>query len=176
LKVDAQAHEVLYAADYIRLRLSTEVEKIIFRSRAHLNRIKPMSLEEQLSTNNQCPLLVDGRCSIYDVRPISCRKHHATNVRLCEDSFNNGDPNLPGSENEELKMFGSVLWMGVKMGFRDAGYDSETYDFGSAIGEALANPVAARRWRDKKRAFSIEVRAKDSEMASSLDNMIDSAD
>jgi len=43
--------------------------------------------------------------------------------------------------------------MGLKKGFDAAGYDPNTYDFGSCIGDALQDGVHARRWRQKKKAF-----------------------
>ena len=37
-----------------------------------------------------CALLVDGRCSAYDVRPLVCRGQHAYDVRECEEHFETG--------------------------------------------------------------------------------------
>ena len=54
-----------------------------------------------------------------------------------------------------------AVWMGSTKAFEEEGYDGAIYDFGSAIGEALENSVTARRWRDKKRAFSSQALAKD---------------
>ncbi len=173
IKVDAHAHEVLYAADSLRRNLSAaQIEGIVARSRAHAEKIGPMSLQQQMTTNNQCPLLVDGRCIGYEARPLACRRHHATDVKLCEEIYDKADPSLPGSQDEELKLYGAIYWMAVKKVFLDEGFDPETYDFGSAIGEALANPAAGRRWRDGKRAFPGWARVKDSERAAAADQAL----
>jgi len=173
LKVDAHAHEILYAAEHIRAHLDTEqIAGIVARSRAHAEALAPMTLPEQIHSRQPCPLLVDDRCIAHEARPRSCRNHHATDVKLCEESFNKSDPTLPGTEDGQLKSFGSIVWIAVKRAFVEEGYDAETYEFGSAIGEALENPATARRWRDKKRAFSAAVRAKDSEQMLEMDNRL----
>lgn len=38
-----------------------------------------------------CPLLRDGACSIYDVRPRVCRAHVSYDVRLCEEVLTSGN-------------------------------------------------------------------------------------
>jgi hypothetical protein len=161
LRVDARAHEVIYAAEFIRRNLSdAEIEGIVARSKAHAKKIGAMTVLEQFSTNNACPLLVDGRCSAYGGRPISCRSHHATELKYCQQFFETCDPNTPASHDEPLYHNSRAVWDGITKAFAEEGYDSEMYDFGSALGEALENPVTARRWRDKKRAFSSQVLAK----------------
>jgi len=162
LRVDARAHEVIYAAEYIRRNMSAaEIEGIVARSKAHAKKIGAMSILQQFTTNNACPLLVDGRCSAYGGRPITCRSHHATDVKYCQEFFETCDPDTPAARDEPLYENARAVWDGITKAFAEEGYDSEMYDFGSAIGEALENPVTGRRWRDKKRAFSSQALAKD---------------
>jgi Fe-S-cluster containining protein len=162
LRVDAYAHEVLFAADFIRRNLSTvEIDAIIAKSKAHAGKVRAMTLLQQMSSNNACPLLVDNRCSAYGGRPISCRSHHATNVNFCAQFFESCNPLTPSSQDSTLYEDTRAVWTGIAEAYAEEGYDSLVYDFGSAIGEALENPATARRWRDKKRAFSSEVLAKD---------------
>jgi Fe-S-cluster containining protein len=169
LRVDAYAHEILYAAEFIRRNLSAaEIDGILARSKSHATKVGAMSLAQQMSSNNACPLLIDGRCGAYGGRPISCRNHHSTNVKSCEHLFESCDPSTPASHDEPLFWNTRSVLLGMAQGFADEGYDSAVYDFGSAIGEALENPVTARRWRDKKRAFSSQALAKDQPTAEAL--------
>ena len=162
LRVDARAHEVIYAAEFIRRHLSAaQIEGIVARSKAHAKKMSAMTVLQQFTSNNACPLLVDGRCSAYGGRPISCRSHHATDVKYCQQFFETSDPDTPASHDEPLYHNSRAVWDGITKAFAEEGYDGEMYDFGSAIGEALENPVTARRWRDKKRAFSSQALAKD---------------
>ena len=61
--------------------------------------------------------------------------------------------------------------MGIAKAYEDEGYDCLIYDFGIAIGEALENSVTARRWRDKKRAFSSQALAKEQPTADTFANV-----
>jgi len=92
---------------------------------------------------------------------MSCRCHHATNLAFCQQFFQTSDPFTPSSQEPVLFENTRAVWMGVAKAYADEGYDSAIYDFGSAIGEALENSATARRWRDKKRAFSAQALAKD---------------
>jgi hypothetical protein len=83
------------------------------------------------------------------------------NFKLCEHFFESGDPTAPTSHDRPLYENAHDVWMGVAKAYEEEGYDKQIYDFGSAIGEALVNSVTARRWRDKKRAFSSQALAKD---------------
>jgi Fe-S-cluster containining protein len=173
VKVDAHAPEILYAADYLRRTLSAaQIQEIVARSRAHAQKIAPMTVQQQMTTNNRCPLLVEGRCIAYEARPLACRRHHAMDVKLCERIYDTADSTLPGSHDEELRLYGGIYWMAARKAFLEAGYDPETYDLGSAIGEALANPASARRWRDGKRAFPNSARVKDPERAAAADRKL----
>lgn len=162
IKVDAHAHEVLYVADHLRKKSTpSEIENIVVKSRAHAATVQPMTLEQQMRSANPCPLLKDGQCIAYEARPISCRIHHSKKVSVCEELFNGGDPSKWGSVDTVLEMNGAAVWSGVERAFTAEGFDSRTYDFGSAIGEALENSSCARRWRDKKHAFGAEFAAKE---------------
>ena len=162
LRVDAFAHEVLYAADFIRRTMSAaQIEGIVARSKAHTQKVLPMSLAQRMSSNNPCPLLMDGRCSAYGGRPTACRNHHATDVKTCEHFFESCDPDAHSSVDRPLYDNARAVWLGMAKAFAEEGYDGQIYDFGSAIGEALENPVTARRWRDRKRAFSSQALAKE---------------
>ena len=81
-------------------------------------------------------------------------------MKYCQQFFETSDPDTPASHDEPLYHNSRAVWDGITKAFAEEGYDGEMYDFGSAIGEALENPVTARRWRDKKRAFSSQVLAK----------------
>ena len=88
LRVDAYAHEVLYAADFIRAHLSAaQIDGIVARSKAHGKKIGAMNAAQQMCSNNPCPLLVESRCSAHGGRPMSCRNHHAIDVATCEHFF-----------------------------------------------------------------------------------------
>lgn len=66
-------------------------------------RLKTFSEEKRLSIssslhhgrrtgdpNTQCVFLEQGKCSIYDIRPLTCRTYHSTDVNECRDKEDSG--------------------------------------------------------------------------------------
>lgn len=41
-----------------------------------------------------CPLLVEGRCSVYAQRPVICRGYHSREVSVCEQRLDRQDPTI----------------------------------------------------------------------------------
>jgi Fe-S-cluster containining protein len=54
--------------------------------------IAPMSDAEFKDSRNPCALLDDeGRCSVYEARPLACRGFHSTSAEVCQASFESND-------------------------------------------------------------------------------------
>src|SRR5262245_41107697 len=78
LRIDVFAHEVFLLAHHIRSHFTAdELANLMARLAAHAEEITPLTPFEHATRNVQCPLLIDGRCSVYAVRPHSCRRHHS---------------------------------------------------------------------------------------------------
>ena len=163
LKVDIQPGEAFLIADYIRAHFSAEERKVVEeKARENWKKIEPMALKEHFSVNLPCPLLKDGRCSAYSVRPATCRMFHARTIQTCKDSFERPDDlAAPDSPVGAVRLATASAHMGVTKAFEDAGYDSNAYDLNPAILEALGNSHSERRWRDMKSAFPRNMRAKE---------------
>jgi len=163
IKVDAHAHEIIFLLEQIYRTLNkTQIENLLARCENHSKRLELQSLEEQLGSNNPCPLLIEGKCQVYSGRPLSCRNYHAQDIKPCIKGYE--DPSnfeIEGTENKLLQGMGASVWIAVKTAYSEAGYDGNTYDLGLALYEGLTNPKCAKRWRDKKAAFSKSCIVKD---------------
>ncbi len=54
--------------------------------------LKAIGSQSDLSKSRvACPFLVNGLCSIYEVRPLTCRGLNSINVKTCIDIYNNPD-------------------------------------------------------------------------------------
>ena len=51
--------------------------------------------EDPLNESVPCPLLVEGRCSVYEVRPLICRGYNSTNVDACRKAHDDADVLVP---------------------------------------------------------------------------------
>ena len=152
--VDAQAHEVLYAADHILSTFSPEaLTDVIARLAAHRDRITALSADARDASRQACALLVEGRCSIYAGRPQPCRAHHTSDAAVCDAHL--ADPSIDITQVyiPELRARLVAVMFGVDEAVAAAGYDERSYDFGSALHEALTNSFCLPAWLRQQSAF-----------------------
>jgi hypothetical protein len=100
-------------------------------------------------------------CSAHPARPGVCRIGHSTDVRICEQAFQNPDDlAAKGGSHAESKLAMTVASDGTSFAFLEASFDKTVYDLGSALAEALGDPAAQERWLAGERAFSKSAIAK----------------
>jgi Fe-S-cluster containining protein len=163
VKVDIQPRDAFLIVDFIRERFSPERQADVLRT-AHENwdKIKPMTVDQHFMAVLPCPLLEQGKCSVYQVRPSSCRIAHSQRVEPCKQSVEH--PDLPEESIElvpNLRFATAGAHLGISRAFEKSGYDSQPYDLNAALIEATENPSSEKRWRDGKKAFPQNMLAKD---------------
>ncbi|MBA4137314.1 MAG: hypothetical protein C0518_08365 [Opitutus sp.] len=152
--VDVQAHEVLFAADHILTHFAPDaLEEVIAKLAAHRARVAAFAPGERDSSRQPCALLVQGSCSIYAGRPQPCRAHHTSDAAVCAAHL--ADPTIDITKVYipalRARMF--AVMMGVDEAIEAAGYDERSYDFGSALHEALTNNFCLTAWLRHQSAF-----------------------
>jgi len=152
--VDVQAHEVFFAADHIQVHFPPDaLGDLITRLAGHRARIAALAPGERDASRQACVLLRDGSCSIYDGRPQPCRAHHTSDAEAC--SAHMTDPTVDISQVDipalRARMFAVML--GVDEALESSGYDERSYDFGSALHEALTDSLCLPRWLRRQAAF-----------------------
>jgi len=152
--VGAQAHEVLIAAEHIQANFPPEeLEALLARLVAHRAAFTGRDTTERLALKMPCTLLRDGSCSIYAARPESCRSHHSNNLDGCRTNLAAGvdhvDVLIPDVRG---RMFAVML--AIDQAAEASGFDSQAYDFGSALYEALTDSLCLARWLRRQPAFS----------------------
>lgn len=154
--VDVQAHEVFYAAEHIQLNYSPErLASLIERLAAHRARheaLGPDAARERPWT--KCALLgADGRCTIYEGRPAICRVHHTTDASACAAFATDPEVDLDAVYVPPLRARMFAVMIGIDEAIEAAGYDDRSYDFNSALHEALTNSLSRALWMRKLPAF-----------------------
>lgn len=152
--VDVQAHEVFFAAEHIQRHFSPEaLEQVLVSLGEHRRRMAAMVTGQRDHSRQPCALLVGGSCSIYAGRPEACRCHHTSDATVC--ATHQADPAV-----DVAKVFIPALrarLFAVRMGLDEAieqmGYDERSYDFGSALHEALTNSLCLVAWMRRQPAF-----------------------
>jgi Fe-S-cluster containining protein len=92
-----------------------------------------------------CPLLVNDRCSVYSVRPLTCRGYNSTDARRCEQ-------HVTSRTRVEIPLYapqqrlGAVVLDGLLGGVNESGLHAEILNLGSALDIVLTDPEASAKW------------------------------
>jgi len=154
--VEVRAVEVMRILDFMQNDMPQEHrERIAAEIRTNSAALALLDEDARLRHNMKCPFLHLGRCSIYPVRPQTCRNYHATNAAGCERAYREPDndeidpefaPLVYQSGGAHVDAFSSAL--------QEAGYDVAAYELNAALAVALTDPSAARtRFEAKLAAF-----------------------
>ena len=152
--VDVQAHEVFFAADHIQVHSSpAALLEIIARLAAHRGRVAALGDGARATSRSPCALLTAGSCSIYAGRPEACRSHHTSDAAVCEAHMTDPAVNLTKVYIPALRARMFAVMLGLDEAIEAAGYDERSYDFGSALHEALTNSLCLVLWLRRQNAF-----------------------
>jgi Fe-S-cluster containining protein len=154
--VDVRAAEVFSILDFVE-RSFTPEEKARVYAEVRANSVTLGKLEEgeRVTRNLKCPLLNEGRCTVYETRPQSCRNYHATNVAGCRQSYEEPenldiDPDFaPG-----VYQAGGAHVEAVSSAMHRAGYDVNVYELNGALDAALSQPGARERFESGLKPFA----------------------
>jgi hypothetical protein len=143
--VSVSVPEALLVARTIRSLPEPRRSTALARIREIDDRTRGRPPEERIGEGAlPCPLLVDNRCSVYDVRPFGCRAEMSTDASACERLVNGLDarkisPVLPPN----LKMmYSSALAVAVK----NVGLTAGIHEFNAALRIAVDSEDAEERW------------------------------
>jgi len=155
LRVDVYAPEVFLIADTLRKELPRqELEELLGRLASHAELIGRLTVLEHATRNVACPLSKNGWCSVYEVRPHTCRRHHSQDLAACQFTYDHPeDMDFPGAHHRELFHELTDAMESHAAVYEYFGFDATIYELGSALEEALTDPACWRRWCRKKKAF-----------------------
>jgi Fe-S-cluster containining protein len=153
--VEARAEEVLQIADYVNSRFTKEqVQQLRERLANNAAILRQMSREQQLSANLACAFLQDGKCSVYNLRPMRCRSFHATDVTGCKQAYEQpGNLDIKSSLLPQLLYTAEAHIKGSRQAFEQAGYDNTTYELNAAMELALTDSTPKRQFEKREPAF-----------------------
>lgn len=153
--VDVRPAEVFQILDFVD-RSFTAGARSRIQAAIHANAAELAGLDEEqrVTRNIRCPFLDDDRCSIYPVRPQSCRNYHATDVAGCEQSW--GDPGNLDIDPEfapGVYQAGEAHVEAVSGVLAEAGFDVDAYELSVALAAALTDPGARARYEARLKPF-----------------------
>lgn len=145
LRVEALAPEVFYIAKkLISERSREEFGDLVKVLEEYSSKAKRLRTVEHLLT---CPLLSDGKCTIYKYRPFMCRKYNSLDASVCEDLFSE----VP--ENIEIVVKSGAIGYGFSEAFTTKKLSSIPHELGQALLIALTDSSAETRWSKGEMVF-----------------------
>jgi hypothetical protein len=152
--VSMSGAEVIRIAAYLqKTRAAGELRVLVGRLRQRAERIAAMAPERRRRARLPCALLVDNRCSVYDVRPLSCMGWTSADAAACESSYRSGwERQIPNGPRH----LGIVV--GVREGLHQAlearRLEADYVDLTRALLIALTEPDAMARWLQGEAVFA----------------------
>jgi Fe-S-cluster containining protein len=100
-----------------------------------------------------CVFLADGRCSIYEVRPLVCRGYNSLSKERCEAFYNDASVDLKGTKDVVAGRLAEAMEEGVIAGLNAFGLDAQWYELPSAVLRALETIDGPARWARGEAVF-----------------------
>ena len=140
--------EALLIAEYLRVACATEELDAVRDRIAHTaHQVSTMSEEEQTTAKVPCALLSqDGKCSVYEVRPIRCRAWCSVSKDRCREGFDTALPTTTTLIDSYAYAMGIAVSEGLEYAVKGAGLDGEQYELHTSLLCALSNKDSAELW------------------------------
>ena len=154
-------------ATLVETRSGDELRELQERvERAYLS-TRGLSRDERNSPEHACPLLENDLCSVYEVRPLSCRGVHSLDAEACKSrlhdkerraAYERGD--LPGHSFVEPVRAVHAISAGLQLGLHEGlGLDMRPLDLTAALHlllseHSLESEGVAQRWLAGLPAFA----------------------
>jgi Fe-S-cluster containining protein len=148
--VSATAPQIFAAAEAIRTH-ALSFEAACDRIRATATRVSGLDWRTRISLREPCPLLADGACSIYSVRPLACRGYVSLSVAACKRAYDEltDDVLIPPA----YASVRSALESALRAALKACGLPAVSYELTAALAQALDGPDAEARWLEGDAVF-----------------------
>ncbi len=145
LRVEVLAPEVFYIARKLKNKMSeSEMEAFIEKLNIYASKAVGLKSEEHIIP---CVMLEDGICSIYDYRPMMCRKYNSLDSQVCEDPY----AQVP--ESTEVVVKTGAIGKGFSDSYKYRSLSALPHEFGQALLIALTNSKAEQKWAKGNEVF-----------------------
>jgi Fe-S-cluster containining protein len=143
VRVEATDPEIFRIARMVRGLPLSEVTSLTEKLRQRVGAQNAGAIE----TKQSCAFLVENRCTIYEVRPATCRKAHSLSVKQCETRASE----LP--QNLQLILDAEALMTGTSEAYRDVKLAALAHELNAAVLVALSDETAEARWYNGESVF-----------------------
>jgi hypothetical protein len=154
MRVVATVPEVIALADFIAVNLSAPaIEALRHRVAETDMKTHGLSDEQWGAGRFACPLLVEGKCSVYAARPLDCRGYNSTSLAACRAaSLDYGEWDVP-MDNAIMTAFKSAQ-AGLLQALAGTGRRPHLVELTAALRIVLEDATAIDRWLAGENPFA----------------------
>ena len=137
--VVATVPEVITAVEMLWEKPIEEREAFLARADASTSQNAEFWDYREVAATAPCAFLVNNECSIYDIRPLTCRSMNSDDPQKClpsEFETNDQPPAVVPHQNEISNIAAQLVAV-----CREAGVVSGGYEFGTTVAAVLRNPA-----------------------------------
>ncbi|HEX2277447.1 MAG TPA: YkgJ family cysteine cluster protein [Candidatus Tectomicrobia bacterium] len=146
LPVDVLAPEAFRVAAHLKqTRSAGELAELVYRLGAPPGGHNPGT--------RPCVFLDQGRCSIYEVRPMVCRGYNSLSKERCEAFYHDTSVDLKGTKDRVAGDVAEAMEDGIIAGLNALGLDAQWYELSSAVLRALETTDGPERWARGEAVF-----------------------
>lgn len=143
-RIEAFTQEVFLIARRLRQLPPERLQTLTERLRLHADKAAGLLAKDHLMA---CPMLEEGRCSVYEDRPSLCRKYHSLDVEECKK------PGVSAPEDGEMVLKSLALISGAQQAYAKAKMPLQIHELGQALYVALTDPTCEDRWYKGEQVF-----------------------
>jgi Fe-S-cluster containining protein len=146
LYVSALAPEIFLICRRIKALPPAERDAVVERINDTNSIAKGLSVKQRSAANLACALLVDGACSQYAVRPLSCRSFTSTSATACRISYESSGfqddvPMLPAP-----MIYRKQATIAMLAALDNNNLDDNSYELVEALNTVLGTEAAEEKW------------------------------
>lgn len=128
--------DLLRILSTVRARFDVSaMSALTVRAKQYTSAIEGRDFNAPTDQSVPCPLLIDERCSVYDVRPLVCRGYNSTSADACRAAHHDMRHVVPIFSIMKDVTDGAAI--GVTQSLREVGVNDAMVDLGSALHAVL---------------------------------------
>lgn len=139
LRVKVTPLEIITIIDFLRSHLKTgALSALRKRLAATDDTTRGMNGYQRAQAKIACPLLADGGCLAYPVRPIGCRVYHSLNASDCQALLD--DPDHSITIRHDISGMGLGIFAGLTEGLQTVGIQRRLLELTAGLRAVMENP------------------------------------
>lgn len=152
--VAASAPEVLVIATFVRERFDDDQRAALDRRvDANIAATEGMDMDRRDRIRLDCPFLEEGKCTVYEVRPIACRGYSSYSVEDCKADFEHPGTGVELHTNNLRELVFGAIREGLTTACKMASVEHRLLELVRAYKIAAEDPTLAQTWHNRPEAF-----------------------